>query len=79
MKKIIENIDLFELNKIRLIQKINSLELKAEKLENIIKDELFKILMDKLQEPQEINRLKKENKNLRKKNKVLKQLLKGEK
>lgn len=79
MKKIIENIDLFELNKIRLIQKINSLELKVEKLENIIKDELFKILMDKLQEPQEINRLKKENKNLRKKNKVLKQLLKGEK
>ena len=79
MKKIIENIDLFELNKTRLIQKINSLELKVEKLENIIKDELFKILMDKLQEPQEINRLKKENKNLRKKNKVLKQLFKGEK
>lgn len=79
MRKIIKNIDLFKLSKLRLIQKINSLELKVEELEDTIKDELFKILMDKLQEPQEINRLKKENTNLRKKNKVLKQLLKGDK
>lgn len=79
MKKIIKNIDLFKFNKIKLIHKINSLELKVEELEDTIKDELFKILMDKLQEPQEINRLKRENTNLRKKNKVLKQLLKGDK
>lgn len=79
MKKIIKNIDLFKFNKIKLIHKINSLELKVEELEDTIKDELFKILMDKLQEPQEINRLKRKNTNLRKKNKVLKQLLKGDK
>lgn len=79
MKKIIKNIDLFKFNKIKLIHKINSLELKVEELEDTIKDELFKILMDKLQEPQEINRLKRENTNLRKKNKVLKQLSKGDK
>ena len=79
MRKKIKNIDLFKLSKLMLVQKINFLELKVEELENTIKDELFKILMDKLQEPQEINRLKKENTNLRKKNKVLKQLLIGDK
>lgn len=79
MSKLKENIDLFKLNKIQLIQKINSLELRVEDLEDTIKDELYKTFMDKLQEPQELNRLKKDNANLRKKNKVLKQLLKGEK
>ncbi len=78
MSKFKENIDLFKLNKIQLIHKINSLELRVEDLESTIKDELYKTFMDKLQEPQELNRLKKENANLRKKNKVLKQLLKGE-
>lgn len=79
MSKLKENIDLFKLNKIQLIQKINSLELRVEDLEDTVKDELYKTFMDKLQEPQELNRLKKDNANLRKKNKVLKQLLKGEK
>lgn len=79
MSKLKNAIDLSKLNKMQLIQKINSLESYATELESIIKDELFKIFMSKLQEPQEINRLKKENTNLRKKNKVLRQLLKGEK
>ena len=35
--------------------------------------------MEKLQEPSEISRLRKENKNLRAKNKTLKSLLRGEK
>ena len=35
--------------------------------------------MEKLREPQEIQRLKRENKNLRDKNKTLKHLLKGDK
>ncbi len=78
MKKL-NKLSLFELNKIQLIRKINSLELNIETLEDTIKDELFKTFMDKLQEPQEMNKLKKENANLRKKNKILKQLLKGEK
>lgn len=66
MKKL-NKLSLFELNKIQLIRKINSLELNIETLEDTIKDELFKTFMDKLQEPQEMNKLKKENANLRKK------------
>ena len=79
MSKLKENIDLFKLNKLQLIKKINSLELRVEELEDTIKDELYKTFMGKLQEPQELNRYKKENTNLRKKNKILKNLLKGEK
>lgn len=76
--KIKEVVNLFKLNKAQLIQRINTLELDNSVLENVIKDELYKTFMDKLKEPQELNRLKKENSNLRKKNKLLKQLLKGE-
>lgn len=76
MKRIIE---LLRLDKIQLIKKVNTLELRNQELENTIKDELYKTFMAKLEEPQEINRLKKENKNLRAKNKTLKALLKGEK
>ena len=79
MKKLKENIDLLKLSKIQLIRKINTLELNISVLEDTIKEELYKTFMDKLKEPQELNRVKKENSNLRKKNKVLKQLLKGEK
>lgn len=76
--KIKKVVNLFKLNKAQLIQRINTLELDNSVLENVIKDELYKTFMDKLKEPQELNRLKKENSNLRKKNKLLKQLLKGE-
>lgn len=79
MSKLKENIDLFKLNKLQLIKKINSLELHVEELEDTIKDELYKTFIGKLQEPQELNRYKKENTNLRKKIKILKNLLKGEK
>lgn len=79
MKKVKETVDLFKLNKIQLIRKINTLDIEKRVLENTIKDELYKTFMAKLDEPQEINRLKKENKNLRTKNKTLKALLKGEK
>lgn len=79
MSKLKDNIDLFKLNKLQLIKKINSLELCVEELEDTIKDELYKTFMGKLQEPQELNRYKKENTNLRKKIKILKNLLKGEK
>lgn len=79
MKKLKENIDLFKLSKLQLIRKINTLELNISVLEDTVKEELYKTFMDKLKEPQELNRVKKENSNLRKKIKVLKQLLKGEK
>lgn len=59
MSKLKDNIDLFKLNKLQLIKKINSLELRVEELEDTIKDELYKTFMGKLQEPQELNRYKK--------------------
>ena len=71
--------DIFSLNRFQLIKKINSLEIEKKALEETIKDELYKTFMEKLKEPTEITRLRKENKNLRAKNKTLKSLLKGEK
>lgn len=71
--------NIFSFSKIQLIHKINSLEVEKGALEDTIKDELFKTFMEKLQEPSEISRLRKENKNLRAKNKTLKSLLRGEK
>ena len=59
-------------------RKINTLELKVEMLENTIKDELYKEFMEKLGEPIEIERLRKENKKLRKKVKQLKDFIKEE-
>ena len=78
MIKIKRAIDLFRLDKFQLIKKINTLELENSVLEQTIKDELYKIFMDKLREPQELDRVKKENKNLRSKVKTLKALLKGD-
>lgn len=79
MAKKIKVKDIFSLSKIQLINKINSLEVEKNALEEIIKDELYKTFMEKLQEPSEMSRLRKENKNLRAKNKTLKALLRGEK
>lgn len=54
----------------------NTLKFKNEMLKNAIEEELYDKFLDKLGEPEEIARLKKENKNLRKKVKILKELLK---
>ena len=78
MRKLKHVVDLFKLNKIQLIQRINTLELQKSTLEETIKDELYKTFMDKLKEPQELARYKKDNKNLRMKVKTLKQILKGD-
>lgn len=59
-------------------RKINTLENKVEELESIIKDELYKIFMEKLSEPAKMERLIQENKRLRKKNKLLKEIIKGD-
>lgn len=59
-------------------KKINTLENKIEELESVIKDELYKIFMEKLSEPAKMERLIKENKRLRKKNKLLKKIIKGD-
>lgn len=76
MKKLKKVISLFKLNRIQLIKKINTLEIEKNSLKEIIKEELYKTFMDKLKEPQELARYKKENKNLRLKIKTLNQLLK---
>lgn len=57
-------------------RQINTLENKVEALENSIKEELYKEFMKKLGEPMEVERLRKENKMLRQKNKVLKEMIK---
>ena len=59
-------------------KKINTLENKIEELEGIIKDELYEIFMEKLSEPAKMERLIEENKRLRKKNKLLKEIIKGD-
>jgi hypothetical protein len=56
--------------------KINSLENEIETLTNSIKDELYKEFLKNLGDSVENERLKKENKNLRKKVKVLKEIIK---
>lgn len=56
--------------------KINSLENEIETLNNSIKDELYKEFLKKLGESTENERLKKENKILRKKVKTLKEIIK---
>lgn len=79
MSKLIQLIDLSKFSKIQLIRKINTLEGEKTVLEDTIKDELYKTFMDKLKEPLELDRLRKENKNLRAKVKTLKQIIKGDK
>lgn len=56
-------------------RRINTLELENENLKSVIKDELYKIFMEKLGEPVEIARLKKENKKLRQERKTLKAIV----
>lgn len=75
MKKI-KKIDIFKSSKIQLIILINTLENRIDELENSIKDRLYESFMEKLSEPDEIKRLKEENKKLRLKNRELKSILK---
>lgn len=69
-------IDIFKSSKIQLIILINTLENRIDELENSIKDRLYESFMEKLSEPNEIKRLKEENKKLRLKNRELKSILK---
>ena len=57
-------------------RRINTLELEKKELEEIIKDGLFKEFIKKINEPIELERLRKENKRLRKKIKDLKEEMK---
>lgn len=72
-------INLLRCSKLELIKKINTLTNEKQTLEECIKDELYKIFMEKLNEPLEVERLKKENKRLRLKVKSLKEIIKEDK
>lgn len=68
-----------EPSKRKMRKQINSLENKVETLEDIIKSELYKEFMQnmqKLSEPLEVERFKKENKRLRQQVKSLKEIIK---
>ena len=67
-----------ESTKRKMRKRINSLETENEMLKNTIKDELYKIFMKKLAEPEEAKRYKEDNIRLRKQIKVLKQIIKEE-
>ena len=67
-----------EPTKRKLRKRINTLELENEVLKDAIKDELYKIFMKKLAEPEEAKRYKEDNIRLRKQIKVLKQIIKEE-
>lgn len=58
-------------------RKINKLENELEALKLSVKDELYKEFMQKLGEPTEMERLRKENKRLRLKNRELREIIKG--
>lgn len=72
-------INLLKCSKLELIKKINTLTNEKEILEECVKNELYKTFMEKLNEPLEIERLKKENKRLRAKVKPLKEIIKEDK
>ncbi len=74
----LSKIELLKMSKPRLIERINRLENDKETLEDLIKSELYKTFMNKIDESIELERLKKENKNLRQKNKTLKSIIKGD-
>lgn len=59
----------------KLYKRINTLENENETLKNIIKDELYNGFMNKLYETDEIQRLKAENKRLRRKNEQRKNIM----
>ena len=67
-----------ESTKRKMRKRINALECENEMLKNTIKDELYKIFMKKLAEPEEIKKYKEDNIRLRKQIKVLKQIIKEE-
>ena len=67
-----------EPTKRKLRKRINTLELENETLKNIIKNELYKTFMKKLNDSEADKRYKEENIRLRKQIKVLKQIIKEE-
>lgn len=59
-------------------KKVNTLENKVEMLENVIKDELYNRFMENIEMVNQVEKLRKENKRLREKNKALRDIINGE-
>lgn len=59
-------------------KRVNTLENKVEMLENVIKDELYNRFMENIEMVNQVEKLRKENKRLREKNKALKDIINGE-
>lgn len=59
---------------LKLLRKYNALELKYETLKELVKEDCFNKIINKLGEPETIKRLREENKRLRIKLKELKSI-----
>ena len=62
---------------VTLLQKYNKLQIDYEVLKNAAADDSFNKLLSQITAPEEIEKLRKENKRLREKIKVLKEIIKG--
>lgn len=67
------------LNSVKLAMENRTLRLENEELKKTLKEQSFKTLMNKVNEPFEIERLRTENKNMRLTIKNLRKILKEEK
>ena len=68
-----------ESKKRKMKKRINTLETENEMLKNIIKDELYKSFMKKLNDSESDKRYKEDNIRLRKQIKILKEIIREEK
>ena len=64
-------------SKIRMLRRINTLTVEVDKLQDVIKSELYKEFMKKLGEPDEVQKLREEIKRLRLKVKNYKEVSNG--
>lgn len=62
---------------VKLQRQLNSVTIERDMLKEVIKDELYKAFMDKLEEPLAYDKYKKDNKRLRQQVKTLKEIIKN--
>lgn len=62
---------------VKLQRQLNSVTIERDMLKEVIKDELYKAFMDKLEEPLAYDKYKKANKQLRQQVKTLKEIIKN--
>lgn len=62
---------------VKLQRQLNAVTIERDMLKEVIKDELYKAFMDKLEEPLAYDKYKKDNKRLRQQVKTLKEIIKN--